>query len=198
MITSDTMYNVKNRSSSVVVYRIPETNLRREFQPGETKRIPFGELEKLTYQPGGHTLLEEFLQIVDEVVTTNLNVRREVEYDMSEAQIRDLLTMGSLDSFLDALDFAPIGVIDLIKTMAVSLPLEDYSKRKALLDKTGFDVDKAIANLQAEKAEEKAAPEAAAAPAERRVKPAVKANPSRRTTPNYKVVAKDNTAKETE
>ena len=54
MITSDTMYNVKNRSSSVVVYRIPETNLRREFQPGETKKIPFGELEKLTYQPGGH------------------------------------------------------------------------------------------------------------------------------------------------
>lgn len=198
MITSDTMYNVKNRSSSMVVYRIPETNLRREFQPGETKRIPFGELEKLTYQPGGHTLLEEFLQIVDEAVTTNLNVRREVEYDMSEAQIRDLLTVGSLDAFLDALDFAPMGVIDLIKTMAVSLPLEDYSKRKALLDKTGFDVDKAIANLQAEKAEEKAAPEAATAPTERRVKPAVKTNTSRRTTPNYKVVAKDNTAKETE
>lgn len=195
MITSDTMYNVKNRSSSVVVYRIPETNLRREFQPGETKRIPFGELEKLTYQPGGHTLLEEFLQIVDEAVTTNLNVHREVEYDMSEVQIRDLLTIGSLDAFLDALDFAPMGVIDLIKTMAVSLPLEDYSKRKALLDKTGFDVDKAIANLQAEKAEEKTAPEVAT---ERRVKPAVKANAGRRTTPNYKVVAKDNTAKETE
>lgn len=195
MITSDTMYNVKNRSSSVVVYRIPETNLRREFQPGETKRIPFGELEKLTYQPGGHTLLEEFLQIIDEAVTTNLNVHREVEYDMSEAQIRDLLTLGSLDAFLDALDFAPMGVIDLIKTMAVSLPLEDYSKRKALLDKTGFDVDKAIANLQAEKAEEKVAPEVAT---ERRVKPVVKANTGRRTTPNYKVVAKDNTAKETE
>ena len=157
MITSDTMYNVKNRSSSVVVYRIPETNLRREFQPGETKKIPFGELEKLTYQPAGHTLLEEFLQIVDEAVTNNLNVHREVEYDMSETQIRDLLTHGSLDAFLDALDFAPIGVIDLIKTMSVSLPLEDYNKRKALLEKTGFDVDKAVANLQAEKAEEKTA-----------------------------------------
>ena len=195
MITSDTMYNVKNRSSSVVVYRIPETNLRREFQPGETKKIPFGELEKLTYQPGGHTLLEEFLQIVDEAVTNNLNVHREVEYDMSETQICDLLTHGSLDAFLDALDFAPIGVIDLIKTMSVSLPLEDYNKRKALLEKTGFDVDKAVANLQAEKAEEKVVPEATT---ERRVKPAVKANSSRRTTPNYKVVVKDNTAKETE
>ena len=196
MITSDTMYNVKNRSSSVVVYRIPETNLRREFQPGETKKIPFGELEKLTYQPGGHTLLEEFLQIVDEAVTNNLNVHREVEYDMSETQIRDLLTHGSLDAFLDALDFAPIGVIDLIKTMSVSLPLEDYNKRKALLEKTGFDVDKAVANLQAEKAEEKTAANESAAPTERRVKPAVQTG--RRTAPNYKVVAKDKPAQENE
>lgn len=197
MITSDTMYNVKNRSSSVVVYRIPETNLRREFQPGETKRIPFGELEKLTYQPGGHALLEEFLQIVDEAATSNLNVRREVEYDMSEAQIRDLLVKGSLDAFLDALDFAPIGVIDLIKTMSVQLPLEDYNKRKALLEKTGFDVDKAVANVQAEKAEEKAAETASAAPTERRVKPAAQTS-GRRTAPNYKVVVKDDTAKEAE
>ena len=196
MITSDTMYNVKNRSSSVVVYRIPETNLRREFQPGETKKIPFGELEKLTYQPGGHTLLEEFLQIVDEAVTNNLNVHREVEYDMSETQIRDLLTHGSLDAFLDALDFAPIGVIDLIKTMSVSLPLEDYNKRKALLEKTGFDVDKAVANLQAEKAEEKTAATESAAPTERRVKPAIQTG--RRTAPNYKVVAKDKPAQENE
>ena len=196
MITSDTMYNVKNRSSSVVVYRIPETNLRREFQPGETKKIPFGELEKLTYQPGGHTLLEEFLQIVDEAVTNNLNVHREVEYDMSETQIRDLLTHGSLDAFLDALDFAPIGVIDLIKTMSVSLPLEDYNKRKALLEKTGFDVDKAVANLQAEKAEEKTAANESAAPTERRVKPDVQTG--RRTAPNYKVVAKDKPAQENE
>ena len=49
MITENTKYNVKNRSSSVVVYRIPESNLRREFAPGETKPIPFEELEKLTY-----------------------------------------------------------------------------------------------------------------------------------------------------
>ena len=196
MIKAETMYNVKNRSSSVVVYRIPETNLRREFQPGETKKIPFGELEKLTYQPGGHTLLEEFLQIVDEAVTDNLNVHREVEYDMSETQIRDLLTHGSLDAFLDALDFAPIGVIDLIKTMSVSLPLEDYNKRKALLEKTGFDVDKAVANLQAEKAEEKTTATESAAPTERRVKPAVQTG--RRTAPNYKVVAKDKPAQENE
>ena len=188
MIKQDTMYNVKNRSSSVVVYRIPESNLRREFAPGETKRIPFGELEKLTYQQGGRELLEQFLQIVDEAVTTDLNVHREVEYDMSEAQVRDLLLTGSLDAFLDALDFAPIGVIDLIKAMAVQLPLTDLNKRKALKEKTGFDVDKALIHIEEEKAEEENRIEPA--PQERRAKPENNIPAGRRTTSNYKVVNK--------
>ena len=189
MINQETMYNVKNRSSSVVVYRIPESNLRREFAPGETKRIPFGELEKLTYQQGGREMLEQFLQIVDEVVTTDLNVHRDVEYNMSENQIRDLLVSGSLDAFLDALDFAPIGVIDLIKTMAVKLPLTDLNKRKALKEKTGFDVDKALVHIEEEKIEEgeHITPNAP----ERRVKTTTSATPTRRTTTNYKVVNKE-------
>lgn len=189
MINQDTMYNVKNRSSSIVVYKIPESNLRREFAPGETKRIAFGELEKLTYQPGGRELLEEFLQIVEEDATQDLNIHREVEYDMSEAQVRDLLLRGSLDAFLDALDFAPIGVIDLIKTMAVSLPLTDLNKRKALKEKTGFDVDKAIANDRADK-------EASATSAPATTTTTASATtPGRRTATNYKVVTKNDTEK---
>lgn len=155
MINENTTYNVKNRSSSVVVYRIPESNLRREFAPGETKKIPFGELEKLTYQQGGREMLEQFLQIVDEAVTQDLNVHREVEYDMSENQIKELLLTGSMDAFLDALDFAPMGVIDLIKSLSVSLPLTDFNKRKVLKEKTGFDVDKALAHIEEEKEDDK-------------------------------------------
>ena len=187
MINQDTMYNVKNRSSSVVVYRIPESNLRREFAPGETKRIPFGELEKLTYQQGGRTMLEQFLQIVDEAVTSDLNVHREVEYDMSEAQVRDLLLTGSYDAFLDALDFAPLGVIDLIKALAVKLPLTDLNKRKALRDKTGFDVDKALTHIEEEREEETEHIEPLKQ--ERRVKKTE--TTGRRTTSNYKVVSRD-------
>ena len=191
MINETTMYNVKNRSSSIVVYRIPETNLRREFEPGEIKRVPFGELEKLTYQPGGRELLENFLQILEEEVTTDLNVHREVEYDMSETQIKDLLLNGSLDAFLDALDFAPIGVIDLIKTLSVQLPLTDLNKRRALKEKTGFDVDRALVHVEEERmAEMQKDPNkidtAEAAPT-RRVK-AEEPQTVRRTNSNYKVV----------
>ena len=35
----NTMYEVKNRSSSVLVYSIPDTGVRREFMPGETKKL---------------------------------------------------------------------------------------------------------------------------------------------------------------
>lgn len=191
MITETTMYNVKNRSSSIVVYRIPETNLRREFEPGEIKRVPFGELEKLTYQPGGRELLENFLQILEEEVTTDLNVHREVEYDMSEAQIRDLLLSGSLDAFLDALDFAPIGVIDLIKTMSVQLPLTDLNKRRALKEKTGFDVDRALIHVEEERMAEAQKDankiDAAEVAPTRRVK-TEEPQAARRTNSNYKVV----------
>ena len=191
MINQTDMYNVKNRSSSVVVYSIPESNLRRTFAPGETKRIPFSELEKLTYQPGGRELIANFLQVMEEEVTQDLNIHREPEYNMSEAQVRDLILNGSLDAFLDALDFAPIGVIDLIKAMAVQLPLTNLQKRKALKDKTGFDVDKALMHIEEEQAEENAGKTAAAAPAtERRVKPAEEKPAGRRTTPSYKVTKK--------
>ena len=101
-----------------------------------------------------------------------------------------------LDNFLDALDFAPIGVIDLIKSMAVSLPLTDIDKRRALKDKTGFDVDAALHHLEEERAEEKAP---AAAPATgRRVKTetAAPAQTGRRTTTKYNVVSKTETKTE--
>ena len=83
-----------------------------------------------------------------------MGVHTEPEYYLDEAGVIKLLTEGSLDEFLDCLDFAPIGVIDLIKSLAVSLPLSDYNKRKALKDKTGFDLDKALTNKEAELAED--------------------------------------------
>lgn len=74
MISKDTMYNVKNRSASMVVYKIPESNIRREWQPGETKRISFGELEQLSYQAGGRELMANFLQIIEDEVTNDLGI----------------------------------------------------------------------------------------------------------------------------
>lgn len=185
------VYNVKNRSSSIVVYSIPEEGIRREFAPGETKRITFGELEKLTYQSGGKVVLNSYLQVTDAEVQDELNIHAEPEYFMDEAQVVNLLQNGSLDEFLDCLDFAPVGVIDLVKDISTKLPLTDYEKRKALKEKIGFDIDKAISNIEAEKADdgEEVFHEVGK---QRRVKPAEEpAHPVRRTSGGYKIVSKD-------
>ena len=79
-----------------------------------------------------------------------------------------------------------MGVIDLIKSFAVSLPLTDLNKRKALKDKTGFDVDKVLVHLEEERLAEQA-------PVEKKVERRVKSEEvpaGRRTTPKYNVVKK--------
>lgn len=63
---------------------------------------------------------------------------------MSEKNIIDLIKSGSLDQWLDALDYAPVGAMDLIKKYSVSLPLTDTRKIEALQKKTGFNVAAAI------------------------------------------------------
>ena len=185
-MNKDTIYNVRNRSAGMVVYSIPEKNIRREFASGETKKISYEELELLTYQAGGRVLMENFLQIQSDEATANLNIHTEPEYKMTDEEIKELLLTGSMDAFLDCLDFAPVGVIDLIKQLAVSLPLNDMEKREAIKNKFGFDVTKAIENSKVDEEEDNFTASTSA----RRVKPAEEkaSTPTRRATTNYKVV----------
>lgn len=191
------VYEVKNRSSSVVVYNIPDDRIRREFMPGETKRISFSELEKLTYQSGGRSLINNYFLIKDPDAIKDLEVKTEPEYYLTEPQIVDLLTNGSLDQFLDCLDFAPAGVIELVKDLSIKLPLSDYQKRQALKEKIGFDIDAALRHIEEEKAEAKEAnggEDISAAP-QRRVKPAAETS-GRRAGGNYKIVSQTEETKE--
>lgn len=176
---------IKNRSGGSVGYTIPELgdkrDIHRHFSAGETKEIPIEEFQALEFIPGGTALIERYLQIMDKEELKKMNIATEPEYFMSETDIIDLLNNGSLDAFLDALDFAPVGVIDLIKKYSVDLPLNDYQKRQALLKKTGFNVDNAL-RIKAEAAENDTE---VASTKQRRVQVEEDA-PIRRTT--YKVV----------
>lgn len=180
--------SVKNRSFGMVSYKIPEANIKRNIQPGETIIVTYDELVKLAFQPGGRELMEQFLQIADVEARQELGLKTELEYDMSEQDVVDLLVNGSLDQFLDALDFAPEGVKTLIKALSVKLPLESTSKRKALKERTGFDVDAALANSEPDNEDEEAAKNETHT---RRVQPAAtNSTPARRTTPKYNVIDK--------
>ena len=183
--------SIKNRSNSIVIYNIPEMGIRREFMPNEVKNITSEELEALSYRPGGMDLIRNELLISDAEVLTDMAVKVEPEYYLDDKGVIELLNTGSMDSFLDCLDFAPQGVLDLIKKYAVSLPVNDSRKREAIKTKLGLDVDLALLHQKQVKEaleEESGKTERLDAPV-RRVKTEEKPTGRRTTVPQYKVVS---------
>lgn len=161
MLQKNTLIKVLNRDNGSVCYSIPEMNgLRRVYQSGETKQVTFEELQKLSYIPGGMTLLKQNLVILNDEAVNRLLGHVEPEYRYTEADVRKIMREGSLDQFLDCLDFAPDGVKELIKTLAVEMPLNDVSKREAIFNKLGFNVDNAIRIKKESEQPVKAAPTA--------------------------------------
>ena len=147
MIEKDTLIKVKNRDSGTVGYTIPELgNLHRSFAKGETKEITMDELRKLSYISGGKILLQNYLIVQNQdALKELLSDDVEPEYYYGEEEVKKLLLTGSNDQLLDCLEFAPEGVIGLVKDLAVSLKINDISKRNIILEKTGFNVTNAIA-----------------------------------------------------
>ena len=109
--------------------------------------------------------MSDYLLIKDPAAPKYKNPTAEPEYYYTDKDVIKLLKEGSLEEFLDALDFAPEGVKDLIKKYSLELPLNDVAKREALLKKEKFNVTAMLENSK-EDIEE------AAAPTGRRVKKA--------------------------
>ncbi len=144
-MNKNTKIKVTNRSGASLSYKIPDmNNFRRRFAAGESKELPFEEVQKLTYIPGGDYLLQHYLVIENLEARDEILGSVELEYDYKESDVKNLLVNGSLDQLLDCLDFAPLGVIDLVKTVATEIKLFDTRKRQVIYEKTGFNVNSAI------------------------------------------------------
>lgn len=167
MINEKAIYSVKNRSASTVIYSIPEmNNLRREFRPGEIKSVTGSELIQLSYRPGGRRIIENYLLINNEEVLDGLNMEVEPEYKLDEAGVVKLLKDGSEDQLIDCLNFAPEGVKDLVKAVALAMPLNDLNKCKIIKDMIGYDV--LFVRSTNEQIAKESGAEAAPAPAKKR------------------------------
>lgn len=175
------MISVRNRCGATVIYNVPELGRRRQFEPGEVKRIPYEELEAVSYQQGGKSLLYHFLLIDDQDSLRELiNGTEEPEYWLTEDKIPGWLNSCSKEEFEDAVNFAPEGVKELIRRYSVSVPLTDTEKRKIVAQKLDFDVDAAVRNNEAEKDE-------SATETPVRVATPVPGTVTRKTNPTYKI-----------
>ena len=145
MVDDKTMVKVTNRSQWRLGYRIPDMgNLVREFMPGESKMVSAEEIRKLNWTPGGNVLLQDDLVLDNAELVEELLGVVEPEYNYDKAKVTDILLNGSMDEFMDTLDFAPDGIIDMMKDLAIELEIPDVRKRDALTKKTGVNITNAI------------------------------------------------------
>ena len=186
-----TLIKVRNRNNGTTGYQLHDSNVQRRFEVGQEKEIPFGELRELSYIPGGEYILKNLLVIEDTEALKALNLEVEPEYFYDEKKIRELLfNYDNLDAFLDFLDFAPSGALEIAKQIAVNEEVPDTRKREALSEKTGFNINAAIdLNKQLADDEEEQPQEEKK---ERRVTTTDNVKPAGRRTsaPQYKVVEK--------
>ena len=144
MLQNTDKIRVENRDNSLVGYTIPETKILRRFNAFETKEIPMGELRQMVQDRGCYNIIINHLIIHSKEAVNELLPGVEPEYFYDLKDVDFLLAKGTDDQLLDALDFAPDGVITLIKEEAVRTELNDMRKRELILEKTGFDVTGAI------------------------------------------------------
>lgn len=142
-ISTSNLVSVTNRNNGTTGYTL-SNGIHRTFNLKETKKIDLEELRELSTIPGGDFLLKNYLIINDKSALDYLELNPEPEYFYTEEEIKTLLLSGSVDQLEDCLNFAPQGVIDLVKSLAIQLEIPDIRKRDLIFEKTGFNVNNAI------------------------------------------------------
>lgn len=140
---------VINRSDGNVTYYLEEMRTRRVFTPNEAKEIEPAEMEALFQMDGGAELIKQYL-LVDDKAWVESHWQPEEEYFWQYADIERCLKEDSLELFSETLDYAPQGVLDLLKTISWRLPLTDLNKINEIRNKLGFDVQAAVQIMESQ------------------------------------------------
>lgn len=178
---------VWNRAVGGISYNIPELRIKREWRKtGDLQIVKLEELEAFRYIPGGSKLMNKYMLIKDQDVCEFLEMPTDPEYFYDENDIRVLLKEGTNDQLLDCLEFAPKGVLDLLKKIAVEMKLDSSEKRSIIGEHLNVNIDAMIRNNEASKVEGEVTE--TDAPKGRRSAP-VKAEPAKETS-KYKIVNK--------
>jgi hypothetical protein len=145
------MIKVTNRSEGNVTYNLPELQIRRVYAPNEGKEIEEKELTALFQTDGGATLIKDHLFVRDKAWVEKYLPDAPVEYFWELADIEKCVKEDSLEMFKETLDYAPHGILELIKSYSWRLPLTDLNKIHAIKEKLGFDVQAAVTIMSAKK-----------------------------------------------
>lgn len=145
----DKKVKVWNRSIGGISYKIESLRISRSWEKkGDMIEVPMEELKELQYIPGGKKLMEKYMLIKDKDVCEELGMSLDPEYFYDEKDVKELLLNGTYEQLLDCLEFAPAGVLDQVRDLTITLPLDSAKKRQAISKALKIDIDSAIRNYK--------------------------------------------------
>ncbi len=193
LVSDDTIVPIRNIVNCETGYILTSSGHSRRLMPGVVMKVTAGELRELFYQPGGSILLQNYIHVGNENLAKEFGVSEDmIEYNWTAEDIKNALTADPIEVLLDALDFAPQGVIEAIKDDAVELEINDKAKISAISEKTGVDIDALIKNKHAYDNEDTTATEK---PKQRRTNSSTTTRKRRATTTKKTAAKKTSTTK---
>lgn len=153
MFDKNKRIKVINRTDGALAYEIDTLRVTRVWQkPGDFLNISVAELLELRTVPGGTKVLEECLVIKDPEALRILfpDTEIEPEYSYGIEEVEFLLQEAPLEQLLDTLDYAPKGVLDLIRLKSIEKLPSETAKVVAINEKFNIDINK-INELHEEK-----------------------------------------------
>nr|DAX32808.1 MAG TPA: hypothetical protein [Caudoviricetes sp.] len=151
-VPGDELVTVTNITRSPIGYTLSSNNVRRIIAGGATVKVTADELRNLNLESGGDVLIKDYLRVNNRNLALEFGISEDLfdhEYNWDREKIDDVLLNGSMNEFLDALDFAPHRVIDMLVERAVELEAPDNNKLNALSKRTSLDIPSMVRNKHA-------------------------------------------------
>lgn len=137
---------VRSRTEGSVAYKLDSLRVARSWpKSGAVLQISIDELKELMVYPGGEYILRNLVIIEDEAVRIEiLGAEVQPEYNYTEDEIKYLLYEAEDNALLDCLDYAPVGVLELIKEFSLEKMPNTTAKIKAINQKLNINLNKII------------------------------------------------------
>lgn len=177
LIDDSEIVPVKNMMRHEVGYTLT-SGIARHFAPRMTIRVKAGELRDLSYESGGLDFLRNYVCVGNSNLAEEFGISNDlIEYTWGEKEVVEALTTADIDVLLDALDFAPDGILEELRDKAVELEIADGNRIAAINKRMGVDINNMIKNKHAY---DKAGAKTEEAPKQRRSSTAKKTTNRRR------------------
>lgn len=138
--------SVRSRTEGSVAYKLDSLRVARSWpKSGSVLQISIDELKELMVYPGGEYILRNLVIIEDEAARIEiLGAEVQPEYNYTEDEIKYLLYEAEDNALLDCLDYAPVGVLELIKEFSLEKMPNTTAKIKAINQKLNINLNKII------------------------------------------------------